>query len=87
MIKSDQFAPELTYLSDCVLHGFEPEPSGEEGIADVRVIEALNRSIETGRWVSPELPQRRRRPTLRQEIRRPGIQAPPLVGGVHPAAM
>ncbi|HEX4267041.1 MAG TPA: Gfo/Idh/MocA family oxidoreductase [Steroidobacteraceae bacterium] len=85
--KSDQFGPELIYFSDCILHGLEPEPSGEEGIADVRVIEALNRSIETGRWVSPELPQRRRRPTLRQEIRRPGIQPPPLVGGVHPATM
>jgi predicted dehydrogenase len=85
--KSDQFAPELIYFSDCILHDFEPEPSGEEGIADVRVIEALNRSIATGRWVSPELPQRRRRPTLRQEIRRPGIQPPPLVGGVHSATM
>jgi predicted dehydrogenase len=85
--KSDQFAPELIYFSDCILHGSEPEPSGEEGFADVRVIEALNRSIETGRWVSPELPQRKRRPTLRQEIRRPGIQPPPLVGGVHSATM
>ena len=85
--KSDQFAPELLYFSDCILRDVEPEPSGEEGIADIRVIEALNRSIETGRWVSPELSQRRRRPTLRQEIRRPGIQPPPLVGGVHSATM
>ena len=85
--KSDQFAPELLYFSDCILRDTEPEPSGEEGIADVRVIEALNRSIETGKWVSPELPQRKRRPTLRQEIRRPGIQPPPLVGGVHSATM
>jgi predicted dehydrogenase len=50
--KSEQFAPELIYFSDCILHDLEPEPSGEEGIADVRVIEALNRSIATGRWVS-----------------------------------
>lgn len=85
--KSDQFAPELLYFSDCILRDSEPEPSGEEGMADIRVIEALNRSMETGRWVSPELPQRRRRPTLRQEIRRPGIQPPPLVGGVHSATM
>jgi glucose-fructose oxidoreductase len=85
--KSDQFAPELIYFSDCILHDFEPEPSGEEGIADVRVIEALNRSIATGRWVSPELPQRRRRPTFRQEIRRPAIPPPPPVGGVHSATM
>ncbi len=85
--KSDPFAPELLYFSDCILQNCEPEPSGEKGIADIRVIEALNRSIETGKWVSPELPQRRRRPTLRQEIRRPGIQPPPLVGGVHSATM
>ncbi|HTX05586.1 MAG TPA: Gfo/Idh/MocA family oxidoreductase [Steroidobacteraceae bacterium] len=85
--KSDQFAPELLYFSDCIVSDREPEPSGEEGLADVRVIEALNRSIETGRWISPELPQRRRRPSLRQEIRRPGIQPPPLVGGVHPATL
>jgi len=85
--KSDQFAPELIYFSNCILNDREPEPSGEEGIADIRVIEALNRSIETGKWVSPELSQRRRRPTLRQEIRRPGIQPPPLVGGVHSATM
>jgi predicted dehydrogenase len=84
--KSDQFAPELLYFSDCIIHEREPEPSGEEGLADVRVIEALNRSIQTGKWVSPQLPQRRRRPTLRQEIRRPGIQPPPLVGGVHSAS-
>ncbi|HEY1890935.1 MAG TPA: Gfo/Idh/MocA family oxidoreductase [Steroidobacteraceae bacterium] len=85
--KSDQFAPELLYFSDCILRDSEPEPSGEEGMADIRVIEALNRSIETGRWVSPQLSQRRRRPTLRQEIRRPGAQPPPLVGGVHSATM
>ena len=85
--KSDQFAPELLYFSDCIRHHLEPEPSGEEGIADVRVIEALNRSIETGRWVSPDLPQRRRRPTIRQEIRRHGIQPPSLVGGAHSSTM
>jgi Oxidoreductase family, C-terminal alpha/beta domain len=85
--KSDQFAPELIYFSDWIINDREPEPSGEEGLADIRVIEALNRSIETGKWVSPELPQRRRRPTLRQEIRRPGIQPPPLVGGVHSATV
>ena len=68
------------------MHRKYTEPSGEEGLADVRVIEALNRSIQTGKWVSPQLPQRRRRPTLRQEIRRPGIQPPSLVGGVHSAS-
>ena len=77
--KRDQFAPELLYFSDCVLQGHEPEPSAEEGIADVRVIEALYRSAQTGRAV--ELPpfSRRERPSLEQEIRRPPIDKPETV--------
>jgi glucose-fructose oxidoreductase len=77
--KSDQFAPELVYFSDCILKNREPEPSGAEGLADVRVIHALHQSIEAGRWIELDLPQRTRRPTLQQELRRPGIQPPRLV--------
>ena len=50
--KSDQFAAELLYFSDCVLNKREPEPSGAEGLADVRIIEGMMRSIRNGRWVS-----------------------------------
>jgi len=46
--KQDQFASELAEFSDCVLEGRDPESSGEEGLADVRIIEALLRSAETG---------------------------------------
>jgi predicted dehydrogenase len=78
--KSDQFAPELLYFSDCILRNREPEPSGEEGLADVRVIEGMMKAIRTGRWASLEKAARRRRPTLRQEIRRPAVpREPPLV--------
>jgi glucose-fructose oxidoreductase len=69
--KSDQFAPELLYFSHCVLNDREPEPSGEEGLADVQIIEAMLQSISSGRPVRTELRQRERRPTLRQEIRSP----------------
>jgi predicted dehydrogenase len=82
--KSDQFAPELLYFSECVLEGRDPEPDGEEGLADVRVIQALVQSIESGRWVELDMPQRRRRPTMAQEIRRPGIQPPSLVNAASP---
>jgi predicted dehydrogenase len=84
--KRDQFAPELLYFSDCVLDNREPEPSGEEGLADVRVIEALRESIESGRFVSTELAQRSRRPSLKQEIQRPAVRKPKLVnvGSPHP---
>ena len=73
--KSDQFAPELLYFSDCVLNDRDPEPSGEEGLADVQIIEAMLESISSGRPVRTELRQREQRPTLRQEIRSPACQA------------
>jgi glucose-fructose oxidoreductase len=82
--KSDQFAPELVYFSDCILRNREPEPSGEEGLADVRVIHAALQSLDTGRWIELDLPQRARRPTLQQQLRRPGIQPPPLVHASPP---
>jgi predicted dehydrogenase len=45
---TDQFGGELRYFSDCILHGRDPEPDAEEGLADVRVLEAIQRAIETG---------------------------------------
>ena len=47
----DQIAPEIAYFSDCIINGKEPEPSGLEGLADVRIIRALYRSIDDGRPV------------------------------------
>ena len=84
--KRDQFAPELVYFSDCLLQGREPEPSGEEGLADVRVVRALYRSAETGRAV--RLPGRkpRRQPTKRQQITRPPLaRMPRLVHAAPPS--
>jgi glucose-fructose oxidoreductase len=77
LAKSDQFAPELLHFSDCILNDREPEPAGEEGLTDIRIIEGMLRSIATGRWVSLRIPQRKRRPTLRQEIRRPAVKREP----------
>jgi glucose-fructose oxidoreductase len=47
----DQFALELAEFSECVLTGRDPVASGEEGLADVRIIQALLRSAETGQPV------------------------------------
>jgi predicted dehydrogenase len=84
--KSDQFAPELLYFSDCILEDREPEPSGAEGLADVRVIEGMLRSIRTGRWVRLQLPARKQRPTLRQEIRSPAVPREPKLIDVESAS-
>jgi len=79
--KSDQFAPELLYFSQCVLNDRDPEPSGEEGLIDVQIIAALQRAIATGRPALVRAVRRKRRPSLRQELRRPAIKRePPLVG-------
>lgn len=78
--KSDQFAPELVYFAQCVRAGREPEPSGTEGLIDVAIIEAIHESIESGEWVKLDAPRRDRRPTLRQELRRPAVpRAPSMV--------
>jgi predicted dehydrogenase len=80
--KRDQFAPELLYFSDCILKGREPEPSGEEGLQDVRIVEALYKSARTGKAIRipPSTRSKRsKRPTGAQRITRPGVRKPPLV--------
>jgi glucose-fructose oxidoreductase len=83
--KRDQFAPELLYFSDCLLTNRDPEPSGEEGLADVRVIRALYQSIATGEAVELAPYQRRERPSLEQEIRRPPIEKPSVIHARAPS--
>lgn len=84
--KRDQFAAELIHFSDCVLQGRSPEPGGLEGLADVRVIEALYRSAEQQRPVSIEPVEGLARPTLAQEIHKPPVQEPELVHAASPHA-
>lgn len=75
--KSDQFAPELVHFAKCIRANRSPEPSGLEGLIDVAIINAIHRSIGTGGWAVVEAPQKRRRPSLRQEIRRPAVPREP----------
>jgi glucose-fructose oxidoreductase len=77
--KRDQFAPELLYFSDCIRKNRSPEPSGEEGLQDVRIVQALYESAETGKAVQIPPFRRSKQPTGRQKIERPGIAEPPLV--------
>jgi glucose-fructose oxidoreductase len=77
--RRDQFAPELLYFSDCIQNNIQPEPSGEEGLADVRIVEALYRASETGKPVKLKSTPIRKRPTLKQEKRRPPVTKPKLV--------
>ncbi|PYT10280.1 MAG: gfo/Idh/MocA family oxidoreductase [Acidobacteria bacterium] len=82
--KRDQFAPELLYFSDCIINGKNPEPSGKEGLADVRIIRALYRSAATGEPVKLDDFERNTRPTLEQEIHEPPVKKPELVRAASP---
>jgi len=77
--KHDQFAPELIYFSDCILNDREPEPSGEEGLQDVRIIQALYESAERGKVITLPRAAMDRRPSGRQRIVKPPVKRPALV--------
>jgi predicted dehydrogenase len=83
--KRDQFAPELVSFSECILTGAAPEPSGWEGLADVRVIRALYRSADTGQPVTLEPFRKDDRPGMNQELRRPPVRKPELVNTEAPS--
>lgn len=75
----DQLGPELLYFSDCILKNKEVEPSGWEGLADVRIIRALYESAGSGRPVRLAPFEKRLRPTGDQELKRPPVSAPEMV--------
>ncbi|HEY4107276.1 MAG TPA: Gfo/Idh/MocA family oxidoreductase, partial [Polyangiaceae bacterium] len=79
----DQFAPELVHFSQCILDDLDPEPAGEEGLADVRILEAIVESAAIGRRVTLSPFERTQRPSGRLEMRKPPpskvepVNAPP----------
>lgn len=81
----DQFAPQLVYFADCILQDRTPEPSGEEGLIDVRIINALYRSAETRRVVKLPRLHKRQRPTDKQQLSRPAVDKPRLIRATSPS--
>jgi len=82
--KRDQFAPEIVYFSDCIRKGRDPEPSGAEGLQDVRIVRALYESAETGKAVSIPPYQPSKQPSGRQQIKRPPVRQPALINVKSP---
>jgi predicted dehydrogenase len=82
--RRDQFAPEIITFSRAILSGKEPEPSGHEGLADVRVMRAILQSAEQGKAVHLTPFVRRHRPDLSQNIHKPAIEAPAPVNAPAP---
>jgi predicted dehydrogenase len=82
--KRDQFAPEIIYFSDCIQRKKKPEPSGEEGMVDVKIIEALLLSIDLGSPIRLDEINKRQRPSVSQKITRPSITRQKLFNVVGP---
>jgi len=83
--KRDQFAAELAYFSDCILKDKEPEPSGVEGLADIRIVQAIYESAKTGKIVElPDMPAKKK-PNVNQEIRKPAHDKPETVRTKSPS--
>ncbi|MEO5971596.1 MAG: Gfo/Idh/MocA family oxidoreductase [Bdellovibrionia bacterium] len=82
----DQFASELDYFSRCIRINEAPEPSGLEGLADVRIIEAIYRSAQNHNAVQLAPVKKDKRPTVEQEIaRRPAVQPPDVIHAKPPS--
>jgi len=83
--ETDQFGGELRYFSDCILNDRAPEPDGEEGLADLLVIEAIVKAMESGGAVPIERLDRTRRidPDAQEQTLRP-VSAPEPVNAASP---
>jgi predicted dehydrogenase len=83
--KTDQFGAETKYFSDCILENRDPEPDGEEGLADVRVLLAIEEALETGvpKPITARV-EREVRPSRDQVIRLAPVTSDDLIGAAAP---
>ncbi|RDV36733.1 gfo/Idh/MocA family oxidoreductase [Bradymonadaceae bacterium TMQ3] len=84
--KHDQFGAQLSYFADCIAGGHPPEPDGYEGLADVRIIEAIYLAAELGEAVTLAPVEQRERPDVSQIIVRPAVEKPKEVRSSGPSA-
>jgi predicted dehydrogenase len=60
--ETDHFAGQTAYFSDCILSGKRPVPDGEEGLADVRALLAIEAAAKTGQPQRVDTPNRDNHP-------------------------
>ena len=82
---TDHFGGEMQYFSDCILNGTDPEPDGEEGFADVRVLEGILHALKTGASVKLDPFVRTRRIDTDAQLKKlPAQKSPDLVNTSNP---
>lgn len=72
-------------FSRSILEGKASEPSGEEGLADVRIVQAIFASAERGRVIELAPFSRAQRPTLSQEMHKPSVEHPDTIRAPSPS--
>lgn len=82
--RSDQIAAEIEYFARCVRDDVDPEPSGWEGLADVRILQGIQQAAWFDRVVPIDPVLRPRRPNLGQSIEVEAPAPPPLVDVQQP---
>jgi len=75
--KVDQFAAELLYFSKCIQTDTAPEPSGEEGAWEVRIVDALYESARRGEPIALRRVGREPGPVRSQATAEPPIRNEP----------
>ncbi|MFN2977373.1 Gfo/Idh/MocA family protein [Terriglobus aquaticus] len=82
---TDHFGGELKYFSDCILNNTDPEPDGEEGFADVRVLEGVLEALKTSAPVKLQTFTRTKRiDTAAQKQTLGAVSTPDLVDAKNP---
>lgn len=72
----DHFGNETQYFSDCILTGRDPEADGEEGLMDLRVLAAVEKSLETGEVVVLPPAKRTKSVSADQALKLPPAKEP-----------
>ncbi len=83
---TDHFGGEMKYFSDCILNNKDPEPDGEEGLADMRVLEGILQALKSGGSVKlPPFTRTKRIDTKAQKQTLSAVSTPELVNASNPA--
>jgi predicted dehydrogenase len=82
--RQDQFGAELAYFSNCILNDVDPQPSGREGMTDIRIISAIRSAAQAGLAVSLDLEAPPERPGVEHEMRLPPVEPPEIVHAASP---
>lgn len=77
--KVDEFGGEIEYFSECIVNDAQPEPDGYEGLADVRIVQALLESMRSGQPVKLTPFEKKSRPGEEQKKEKPYVKPQPLV--------